>query len=290
MKSIYKQISRLEPVTLIPFFLLNSFTSYASPQQEAVLTIQLQNETRIFKRSELMKRSDLEKIELKDSPTYPEKKVLFSAVPLHHLFGPIPLPEDSNILFHCQDGFSAPISAQRLLNDTHDHAIAYLAIEDLKHPWPKINVGNKLQSTGPFYLIWKNATASQIKTEEWPFQVTRFEVKPSLRTSYPKLYPQGEFKTNHPVMRGLKIFTQNCFTCHTINLQGDSHFGPDLNTPYSPTEYFHEEYLKKFIRNPQSIRHWREDRMKGFQTSEISDDDLDDLISYLKEMSKSRKH
>ena len=288
MKRIFSPHFLQQPLIALHFLIVFFYSSLILAAQEPLLTIQLKNETRSYKRSELLKRKDLEKLELTDSPTYPGKKISFSAIPLIHLFGTIHLTHDSTVLFRCQDGFSAPISPQRLLNSAENRSVAYLAVEDPRHPWPKIKIGAALSSPGPFYLIWKNSKASEIKTEEWPFQVTHFEIKPSLRASYPELYPQRDFGAEHPVMRGLKVFTQNCFTCHTLNRQGDSHLGPDLNTPHNPTEYFHEEYLRKFIRNPQSVRHWQEDRMQGFKPSDLSEEDLNHLITYLKEMTYHR--
>jgi cytochrome c1 len=89
-------------------------------------------------------------------------------------------------------------------------------------------------------------------------------------------------------MQGFKVFKTNCFSCHTVNRQGNSKIGPDLNVPNNPTEYMHEKYLRIFIRNPQSLRHWPQDRMNGFPPAVINDKELDDLIAYLKYMS-SRK-
>ena len=274
-------------------FLFSIFLSpplcQASNDSEPTLTIRHAQTTQTFTRSELLKRKDLEQLSLDDSPTYPGRKVTFSAIPLTHLFGSEALGSESTVLFRCQDGFSAPMEKDRLLNEKKTKAIAYIAVEDPESPWPKIKAGDHTSSPGPFYLVWKNAQASKIQTEEWPYQVVQFEVKPSLRESYPEIYPSKTIPKEHKIMRGMKVFTQNCFTCHTLNLQGDSHFGPDLNLPHSPVEYFQEPYLRKFIRNPQEVRRWKEDRMKGFNASEISDPELSNLIEYLRHMAHTRR-
>jgi hypothetical protein len=64
--------------------------------------------------------------------------------------------------------------------------------------------------------------------------------------------------------------------------------GPDLNVPMNPVEYFHITALKTLIRDPQKLRHWPESKMKGFSKKEISDSDLNHLLSYLKYISKRK--
>ena len=89
-------------------------------------------------------------------------------------------------------------------------------------------------------------------------------------------------------MRGFHTFQKWCFSCHKINQQGLSDFAPDLNFPRSPTEYFNEKALRSYIRNPQSLRAWKSDRMRGFSSTELPEQELSDLIRYLKAMANSR--
>jgi hypothetical protein len=56
----------------------------------------------------------------------------------------------------------------------------------------------------------------------------------------------------------------------------------------SPTEYLQPAALTKLIRNPQSLRHWPESKMKGFSKDEISDADVQRIVSYLRHMATSR--
>ncbi len=58
--------------------------------------------------------------------------------------------------------------------------------------------------------------------------------------------------------------------------------------PFSPTEYFREEHLRRLVRNPQSVRSWPDSKMPGFDTNAISERDLDDLLAYFYYMSKRK--
>ena len=64
--------------------------------------------------------------------------------------------------------------------------------------------------------------------------------------------------------------------------------GPDLNVPFSPTEYMREDFLRQQIRNPQSVRVWPDAKMPSFDVNALSERDLDDLLAYLYYMAKRK--
>jgi len=72
--------------------------------------------------------------------------------------------------------------------------------------------------------------------------------------------------------------------CHRLNTAGDSQFGPDLNVPHNPTEYFAAGFLRRYIRNPQHLRRWPQGRMPGFAEAVLSDAELAQLLDYLRHM------
>ena len=115
------------------------------------------------------------------------------------------------------------------------------------------------------------------------------EVKGSLRSLYPKIFPSKTLDKKHSVSRGFKLFVRNCFACHTMNKNGSSTIGPDLNLPMNPTEYFRQKGLRTVIRNPQMLRHWPNSRMNAFEPKDLSEKDLDHIIAYLKHMAKRKK-
>jgi mono/diheme cytochrome c family protein len=115
-----------------------------------------------------------------------------------------------------------------------------------------------------------------------------FKVKGTLRTEFPRIFPSKKLSEGHSVVKGFHLFVQNCFACHTLNKNGTSHMGPDLNLPMNPTEYLKRSALKKLIRNPQNVRHWPQGKMLGFDKNELSDREIDLIIQYLKHMSRLR--
>jgi mono/diheme cytochrome c family protein len=92
-----------------------------------------------------------------------------------------------------------------------------------------------------------------------------------------------------PGTPGLCLFQQNCLACHRLNGAGDAQFGPDLNLPHNPTEYFQPTFLRQYIRDPQSLRQWPQARMPGFSTEVLSEQELDALLAYLGHMAGRKK-
>jgi len=69
-----------------------------------------------------------------------------------------------------------------------------------------------------------------------------------------------------------------------MNKDGPSQVGPDLNLPLNPTEYLKESVLPRYIRNPKAIRSWEGSKMPGFGPETFSDEDIANIVAYLKEM------
>ena len=238
-----------------------------------------------FTRSELLKRSDLKKIEVKEDPSYPGRTMVYHAVPVAALFAQTSIAPDAVIEFKCLDGFAATISQSRILNSDPRRSVAYLAIEGAAESWPAVKPNGP--SAGPFYLIWSHPELSSIAQEEWPFQLAGFAVKGSLQAIYPAIYPAPD--ASPIVRRGLQSFTRNCFPCHTMNKSGPADVGPDLNVPKNVTEYFTPAGLRTLIRNPQDLRYFPRSRMSAFPPSILPDAELEDLVAYLSYMSKLKR-
>jgi mono/diheme cytochrome c family protein len=238
-----------------------------------------------FTRSALLARPDLKRIEVANDPSYPGRTMHYQAVPLAALFESLNVPIDAVIEFQCLDGFSAPISKDRILNSDPRRSIAYIAVESADSPWPAVKSNGP--SAGPFYLVWQHPELSAIAQEEWPFQLSALVVKGSLRANYPAIFPEAG--ASAAVERGFKLFTSNCFPCHTLNKNGPGAVGPDLNVPMNPTEYFVPAALRSLIRNPQSVRYFPRSNMSAFPEAILSDSELTDLITYLGYMAKHKK-
>jgi mono/diheme cytochrome c family protein len=262
---------------------------------EPELTLKTPEKTLVVKRSQLLSKKksagtleglggELTTLVVENDPAYGGKTRSYQAVPVYSLFKWVKIREGEVLLYRCLDGFSAAMASDRLLNQAPDKAIAYLAIEPAKK-WPQLAGKTVEQTAGPFYLIWKNPQLSQINREEWPYQVTGFEVKKSLPESYPEIFPDAKMNETTAVGKGFKVFTQVCFNCHTMNLQGESRLGPDLNFPMNPIEYYKDGILKAFVRNPKSVRDWPTSVMPPIPKEVVSDAELEQLEEYLRHMS-----
>lgn len=161
-------------------------------------------------------------------------------------------------------------------------ARAWLAIEDPAKPWPALAAGKP--GAGPFYLVWTDPAAGHISPEQWPFQVARIQRLAPVAERFPALLPAPGLAANDPVNQGFALFQKNCLACHRLNGAGDAQFGPDLNIPYNPTEYFNPGFLKRYIRDPQGLRRWPQAKMPGFSASVLPDAELELLLGYLKHM------
>ncbi len=262
-----------------------AFTANATESaSEPKLRIHSPSEEKTFTRAELLKRPGVKTLILADDQAYKSKNTNYTAVPLAELFEGMTMPEDATISFVALDGYSAAINKDRVLNKDPKKSIAYLAVETADKPWPALKASQSPQSAGPFYLVWENPSFSQIQPEEWAYELAGFEIKPSLQSQFPHIFPDPNLPENSPVRKGFKAFTANCFACHTMNGEGSSQLGPDLNIPYGPTEYLRPGFLEKQIRNPQSVKYNPQGKMHGFDPKELPEADLKNIIAYLNHM------
>jgi len=208
------------------------------------------------------------------------RAMVFHAVPMAALLAGV--APDQTIRVVASDGFVATLPAGPLLA-RGDGAVAYLAVEATDAPWPPLKPG-EAATAGPFYVVWLRPERGGIVQEQWPYQIARIEAVAPLAKRYPMLLPSAGLSARDPARRGYEVFVRNCSVCHTLNLGGDATLGPDLNLPYSPTEYMRVDALRRLIRDPQSLRRWPASKMPAFSVKAMSDRDLTDLLTYLRHM------
>ena len=247
------------------------------PLAAAQLDLQLGANSRTWQTEELLKHPQLQTLTINNDVSY-KKDMTYQAVPLAALLKGVK-PED-HLQAVALDGFAAELAAAPLLNK--DGARAWLAIEDPARPWPPLSAGK--HSAGPFYLVWTDPQAGNISPEQWPFEVASIKLMAPVAQRFPALLPDPALKADDPVNKGFALFQKNCLACHRLNGAGDAQFGPDLNIPYSPTEYFGADFLKRYIRDPHSLRQWPQAKMPGFSAEVLPDTDLEMLVGYLKHM------
>ena len=266
----------MKRLTLFIIALLLPLSAHASQ-----LTLELGNGSRTWQTSELLKHPALQTVQIPGDVSY-KRTMTYRAIPLAALLENI--KPDDHLQAVALDGFAAELAAGPLLDQTG--AKAWLAIEDPANPWPPL--GKDKPSAGPFYLVWTDPQASHISPEQWPFQLASLKRQLPVAERFPALRPDPALANDSPINQGFALFQKNCLACHRLNGAGDAQFGPDLNIPYSPTEYFGADFLKRYIRDPQSLRRWPQARMPGFAASVLPDTELEQLISYLQHMA-SRK-
>lgn len=249
----------------------------SSPLYAAQLLIDLGSGSHTWQTDELLQHPEARDITLNNDVSY-KRDMRYRAVPIASLLKGLQ-PQD-HLQAVALDGFAAELSAAPLLN--RQGAQAWLAIEDPAKPWPALATGKP--SAGPFYLVWSNPEAGHISPEQWPFQVARLQRLAPVAQRFPALNPDPKLAANDPVNQGFALFQKNCLACHRLNGAGDSQLGPDLNSPYSPTEYFGDDFLKRYIRDPQSLRRWPQAKMPGFNSNVLPDAELELLLGYLRHM------
>lgn len=205
-----------------------------------------------------------------------QRTMTYRAVPVASLLPGVSAGDQLQAV--ASDGFAAELPAAPLLN--REGARAWIAIEDPAQPWPPLS--SSKPSAGPFYLVWTDPQAGQIGPEQWPFQLVSLRQVQSLAQRFPALLPASNASAE--IQAGFAQFQKHCLACHRLNGAGDSAFGPDLNIPHNPSEYFNADYLPRYIRDPQSLRRWPQARMPGFSQQAFGDSELQQLLAYLRHM------
>jgi len=247
----------------------------ALPLRAGELTVDVGHGARTYTTAQLLARGDARDVAIPADVAF-KRPMRYRAVPLKALLEGVS-PGDT-LQFVASDGFAAQIPAALIIRAHGSEA--WLAVEDPAHPWPTL--AEIKGDAGPFYVVWTNPEAMKIGPEQWPFQLASIHRQPSVSERFPNVRPDP--RAAETVQRGFDVFQRTCFACHTLNGQGDAKLGPDLNIPHSPTEYLREDLFRAYIRNPQSLRHWPQARMPGFDSKALSEQDLDDLLAYLHHM------
>lgn len=139
---------------------------------------------------------------------------------------------------------------------------------------------------GPYWLVWENIQDSQAKREywlSWPWQLSRIELTDFAKENPHSAPPET---ADSKAKQGFLAFQQHCMKCHAINSDGGN-IGPELNYPANVTEYWHEEWLARFINDPKSVRA-NSKMIPFYKDVENRDKIIDSILVYLKAM-KNKK-
>ena len=245
---------------------------------QSTLELDTDGTARAVSRQTLLARADAADIHVPRDIAY-GRPMTFRAVPFAALLGDTPLPDDGVLETRAADGFAAQLPLDLVRRRAPAGATPWLAIEDPAHPWPKLP--GKQVSAGPFYLVWLGPDASSVRGEQWPYQIVRITIESSPLARWPSLAVDAALPANDPARAGQRLFVTQCLACHRIDGAGSSHAGPDLNTPMNPVDYFQPAALRRYIRNPASVRDWPGRSMPAFPPDQLSDRELDQIVAYL---------
>ncbi|WP_269502452.1 cytochrome c [Burkholderia sp. IMCC1007] len=240
---------------------------------------------RVLTRQTLLARPDATDIHVPRDIAY-GRPMTFRAVPFAALLGDTPLPATGVLETRAADGFAAQLPLELVRRAAPAGAVAWLAIEEPARPWPKLP--GKPVSAGPFYLVWLGPDASSVRGEQWPYQIVRITAEASPLARWPSLAVDPALAANDPARAGQRLFVTQCLACHRLDGAGSSHAGPDLNTPMNPVDYFQPAALRRYIRNPASVRDWPGRVMPAFPPDQLSDRELDQIVAYLSYMARRK--
>lgn len=254
-------------------------------KQEPILTIESKGAHINFPRSKLLAMKNITSIKMSDNRAYPGMMMNYTAIRLCDLLGPYQINNTDMLEFIAADHFSVLIPANKVMSCDKNSAIGYLAIEPAEK-WPLLN-NNTHTTAGPFDVIWLYPEKSYISNEYWAWSVIKITIHKKLD---PKIVIGAPRTQNIHIKRGYEVYVSHCAGCHSINKAGKGSIGPDLNIPKNPVEYYpNDATLKQFIRDPQSIRIIKNDRMSGSGNDFLKNKDLDDLILYFHYMVKQKQ-
>jgi mono/diheme cytochrome c family protein len=252
----------------------------AALASEPVLTVTTGGRTVTHTLASLLAHPAAATIEIPQDVAY-RRRMTYRAVPVSALLGGV--APGASLRFAAGDGFAATLLAETVLSSDDRAPRAYVALEPPDAPWPPLKAGDAA-TAGSFYLVWVHAERGVIVPEQWPYRIARIDEVQPLAQRFPAIVPPPGLAADAAVKHGFAVAVKNCLVCHTLNLGGDANIGPDLNVPFSPTEYLRADGLRRLIRDPQSLRRWPAAQMPGFPISVLSDRDLNDMLAYLRYM------
>lgn len=211
-----------------------------------------------------------EKVTIKEDPFFKTTKT-YQAFSFNALLKPymeklgIRENSDAVVTFFCTDGYKPTKKLSDLLKGEGFLAYRDNAVADPYQNWPE-EVQAKMM---PFYLVWKDADGDQFT---WPFGLYMVKID-KVDTVYDAIYPIGD----EVAQAGFAHFEENCIKCHSINKVGGT-MGPDLNYPKNITEYWTEENIWAYVKDPQSFRY----NAKMPPVHKLTQAEFDGIMEYFK--------
>lgn len=252
---------------------------------QPAMELTIGGKTQSFTQAALLARSDAAEIHVPRDVAY-GTSTTYRAVPLADLLEGAAIPAGNVLEARATDGFAAQLPMDLVRNRDPATAVAWLAVEDPARPWPSLP--GKTVSAGPLYLVWIGKQAASVRSEQWPYQIARLATQPSPSARWPALAVDPALPATDPIRAGQSLFITQCLACHRLNHAGSANTGPDLNVPMNPVEYFQPAALRRYIRNPASVRDWPGRTMPAFPPDQLSDREITLIVDYLAYMAQRK--
>lgn len=252
---------------------------------QPILSIAAGAVTHQFTAAELLTRTDLASVQIPPHVGY-DVSLTVEAVPLLDLLSAFPLEGFDRLEARAIDGFVAQISLALIEAGKSGGSVAWIAIENPNHPWPKLP--GKDASAGPFYLVWQYPERSRLSSEQWPYMLEKLTAVQSPELRWPQLKVDAALPADAQARRGEDVFATQCLPCHRLNGGGGSEIGPDLGRPMAATDYMTDAGIRALVRDPKSVRTWPQQQMPAFPPTVMPDTELNSLIAYLRQIAAQR--
>ena len=257
-----------------------AFAAVIGPASAQVpsLTIEDRDGKRTLTLQELLARSPRE-ITLND-PIY-KKSMTYRAVPMAEVLKDARMAADDYVTARAADGFEVAVPGRLLKSANTAQVEAFLAVQDPASPLPVMPDSLDKSTAGPLYIVWRVTAPGYVSRDYWSAQLAGLKVIDSPLKKWPGLDVAASVAPADRIRTGLDRYVALCLTCHKVNGIGGSGAaaGTDLAAPKNVTELMDMATIKKFIRDPKSVR--SDSKMPKFDDTALSDDDMDALIDYL---------
>ena len=263
--------------------------AFAAPVAHAqTLTLADRAKSSTLTRDALLGRPDAVEVTIARDPVYGGRTMDYRAVPAAALLKGLAVGAGDYVQARATDDFSVSIPARLLTAPAGSDVEAFVAIETQARPWPALAGANKKGSAGPFTLIWRTKTPASVSGEYWTYHLAALTVGDSPYERWPVLAVGAEVPAADPIRHGLDRFVAACMACHRFDGAGEGTMGPDLARPLNPVEWFQPAALKKFIRDPKSVRDWPEAKMAASDAESLPDGDIDAIVAWLTYKARKR--
>ena len=278
MKRFHMFCDRVRAVIAVALVLFPPVANAQDRVNPSTLLIELGGERRAYSAAELLANPATKTIEIPQDVSY-GRPMRYQAIPLLDLMRGLPTGTTHTIEARAVDGFASLLPWILIARGASGGAVPWIAIEDPVHPWPHLD--GKWHSAGPFYLVWEHPERSGVASEQWPYALASLTGDADPLQRWPQLALDASVPANDPARRGQEVFTVQCLPCHRLRGAGAGDQGPDLGLPMPVTAYFTRAGLKALMRDPAAVRNWPQRQMPGFDTANLSDADIDAVMTYL---------